>query len=143
MINTSKDKTVFSEQRKEEQNMEQFMEYLVDSEVALSVIQYLVHLRGCDSFPEDPLKILSGHFALQTNDKMQKYKDLISEYQVLKNENQLLSEEMLQLEEKLAEEREKFEEREKQKQKQKQKEEELRLQEEANKESNNKKIKKK
>ena len=139
MINTSKDKTVFSEQRKEEQNMEQFMEYLVDSEVALSVIQYLVHLRGCDSFPEDPLKILRGHFALQTNDKMQKYKDLISEYQVLKNENQLLSEEMLQLEEKLAEEREKFEEREKQKQK----EEELRLQEEANKESNNKKKKKK
>ena len=132
MINTSKEKNVYSEQYKEEENVKEFMNYLVDSEVSLSIIKYMIHLRGCDSYPEDPLKILRGHFSSETNEKMQNYKSLISEYQVLKNENELLNKEHAQLEELLEQERENARLREIE-------EEQKRLEEEKNAENNKKK----
>ena len=106
-MGASKEKHVFSEQQKEEESVEHFMEYLIDSKVALQVIEFMVHLRGCDSFPDDPLSILRGTFASETNEKMRHYKSLISEYQVLKNENELLLAEAAQLEEVLEMERQK------------------------------------
>ena len=102
MLKADRQKNVYSEQEKEEDELKKFMDYMVKSGVALSVIKYMIHLRSCDSFPENPLNILNNHFAAESNEKMKFYKSMISEYQVLKEENDLLLTEKTQLQEQLA-----------------------------------------
>ena len=101
MLNCQEEKNVYSEQHKEEEQVKEFMEYMVKSGTALNIIKYMVHLRSCDSFPNDPLGVLRNHFAVESNENMEIYKQLVSEYQVLKEENELLNKEKLDLENEL------------------------------------------
>ena len=98
MLSDSTEKKVFSEEHEEEERLQVFLQYLSKSDIAEALLRYLVQLRSCTSFPENPLEIMKNTFNAQNNPKLEHYEKLIAEFQVLKKENELLNLEKAELE---------------------------------------------
>ncbi|KAL4490405.1 hypothetical protein ABPG72_002615 [Tetrahymena utriculariae] len=89
---------VYSKKEKQQAKLKEFREYLVDKEVVLAIVKYILSIKNSKDLPENPLQALTDYFGTyKDQSEWEVFDNLTKNVNDTKDENQRLEQEIISI----------------------------------------------
>eukprot|EP01017_Pseudomicrothorax_dubius_P021484 TRINITY_DN2313_c0_g1_i4.p1 TRINITY_DN2313_c0_g1~~TRINITY_DN2313_c0_g1_i4.p1 ORF type:complete len:140 (-),score=49.58 TRINITY_DN2313_c0_g1_i4:39-458(-) len=105
-FNTEREESLNSLEKRSELKSREFREYLVDKNVVLAMVKFLLSLKNSAYRPENPFEVMKEYFGIYKSEAMEEYDALRVACEELEKDNEHLANEIETLRNKIEEARE-------------------------------------